>query len=243
MRAVYRDVITRSKAEGASTLTQQLAKNLFLTNDKTFLRKTKEVMIALHLEREYTKDEILEMYLNVVYFGQGQYGVEAAANKYFYTSVDVLTLEDAALLRVLVEAPNGHALTEHPDKAGTRRNLVLPTMCKEEYITEAEMKEAQNKDMTLHISNRKQNAAYHSFVDLVIKETIEESGVTQEDLRNKRYKIVTSLNTTFQEVAYDYFQSDYYFQGTDDEVEGAFVMLDRDGKIVAALGGRQYQFK
>lgn len=243
MRAVYRDVITRSKAEGASTLTQQLAKNLFLTNDKTFLRKTKEVMIALHLEREYTKDEILEMYLNVVYFGQGQYGIEAAANKYFYKSVDELTLEEAALLAAMVKAPNGYSPIEHPEKAETRRNLVLQTMFEEDYITEAEMKEAQNKEMTLNISNRKQNAAYHSFVDLVIKETIEELGVTEEDLRNKRYKIVTSLNTTFQEVAYDYFQSDYYFQGTDDEVEGAFVMLDRDGKIVAALGGRQYQFK
>src|SRR5690625_3587161 len=81
MRAIYRDILARSKVEGASTITQQLAKNLFLTNDKSWFRKTKEVMIALYLEREFTKDEILEMYLNVIYFGQGQYGIEAASNK------------------------------------------------------------------------------------------------------------------------------------------------------------------
>src|SRR5699024_4396379 len=82
-RALYRDIIARGKVEGASTITQQLAKNLFLTNDKSWLRKTKEAMIALYLEREFTKDEILEMYLNIIYFGQGQYGVEAASNKFF----------------------------------------------------------------------------------------------------------------------------------------------------------------
>src|SRR5699024_4509257 len=80
---VYRDLIARSKVEGASTITQQLAKNMFLSNDKTWLRKTKEVMVALYLEREFTKDEILEMYINVVYFGRGQYGVEAISKEFY----------------------------------------------------------------------------------------------------------------------------------------------------------------
>ena len=127
-RAVYRDIVARDKKEGASTITQQLAKNLFLTNDKSWWRKIKEAMIALYLEREYTKDQLLEMYLNVIYFGQGQYGVEAAANRFFHKSVDELTLEEGALLAGIIKAPNGYSPIEHPEKALERRNLVLESM-------------------------------------------------------------------------------------------------------------------
>src|SRR5699024_11602182 len=80
-RAIYRDIMTGTKAEGGSTITQQLAKNLFLTNDKTWLRKTKEAMAAIYLERHYSKDEILELYLNKIYFGSGVYGIETASQK------------------------------------------------------------------------------------------------------------------------------------------------------------------
>src|SRR5690625_2906001 len=131
IQSIYLDILARSKVKGASTITQQLAKNLFLTNEKTWLRKTKEAMIALYLEREFTKDEILEMYLNVVYFGQGQYGIEAAANKYFYKSVDELTLEEGALLAGMLKAPNGYSPIEHPEKAESRRNVVLEAMAEQ----------------------------------------------------------------------------------------------------------------
>src|SRR5699024_12494870 len=98
--------ISRSKAEGGSTITQQVAKNLFLTNDKSWLRKTKEVMIALYLEREFSKDEILELYLNAIYFSQRQYGIEDASNKFFYKSADDWTLDEASLLAGIVNAPS-----------------------------------------------------------------------------------------------------------------------------------------
>src|SRR5699024_6092646 len=145
VRAIYKDIIARSKVEGGSTITQQLAKNLFLSNDKSWLRKTKEVMISLYLEREYTKDEILEMYLNAIYFGQGKYGIEAAANKYFYKSVDELSIDETALLAGMVNAPNGYSPIDHPDRAIKRRNLVLERMYDGGSITEEEMKEAQGK--------------------------------------------------------------------------------------------------
>src|SRR5690625_3677389 len=164
MRAIYRDVITRSRAEGASTITQQLAKNLFLTNEKTFLRKTKEMMIALHLEREFSKDEILEMYLNVVYFGQGQYGLEAAANKYFYKSVDELTVEEGALLAGLVKAPNSYSPIDHPEKAKDRRNVVLHAMADVGFISEESSKKLQKKDIKLNISDRKSTRLNSSHV-------------------------------------------------------------------------------
>ncbi len=244
MRALYRDMITRSKAEGASTITQQLAKNLFLTNEKTWMRKTKEVMIALYLEREFTKDEILEMYLNAIYFGEGMYGIEAAANKYFYKSVDELTIEEGALLAGIVKAPNSYSPIDHEEKAKERRDLVLTMMSEMEFITEEEAEQLKQKDIELNISQRKLNPAYHSYADLVIKEAAEKYGISLEELKNNRYKIVTSMNEIAQEIAFSQFQYDGYFPGNDQEsVEGAFVMMDQEsGGIVAAIGGRNYQF-
>ncbi|HLR70408.1 MAG TPA: PBP1A family penicillin-binding protein [Pseudogracilibacillus sp.] len=243
VRAIYRDIIARSKVEGASTITQQLAKNLFLTNDKSWLRKTKEAMIALYLEREFTKDEILEMYLNVVYFGQGQYGIEAAANKYFYKSVEDLTVEEGALLAGMVKAPNGYSPIDHPEKAKQRRDLVLQTMGDMGYIPQEEATEALATDVSLNISQRKMNPAYHTFVDLVIHEAGEQYGITLEDLKQNRYRIITPMDEDAQQIAFDQFQLDGYFPGNDKEtVEGAFVMMDQEsGKIVAAIGGRNYE--
>src|SRR5699024_3037742 len=172
-RALYKDIIARDKVEGASTITQQLAKNLFLSNDKSWMRKTKEAMIALYLEREFTKDEILEMYLNVIYFGQGQYGVEAAANKFFYKSVEDLEVEEAALLAGMIKAPNGYSPIEHPEKAKERRNVVLDLLVKNETITEEVAAERKEKDLGLNISQRKYNPAYHTIVDMAIKEATE----------------------------------------------------------------------
>ncbi len=243
IRAVYRDIIARSKVEGASTITQQLAKNLFLTNDKSWLRKTKEVMIALYLEREYTKEEILEMYLNAVYFGQGQYGIEAAANKYFYKSVEDLTLEEGALLAGIVKAPNGYSPVDHEEKAKNRRNVVLKTMSEMDLISSEEAKEAQGKDIQLNLAQRKINPAYHTFVDLAIKEAGELYGISLDELKLNRYRLITSMNEDAQQIAFDQFQQDGYFPGSvKEEVEGAFVMMDQEtGSIVAALGGRQFK--
>lgn len=241
-RAVVVDIIARDKKEGASTITQQLAKNLFLTNDKSWWRKIKEAMIALYLEREYTKDQLLEMYLNVIYFGQGQYGIEAAANRYFHKSASELSLEEGALLAGMIKAPNGYSPIEHPEKALQRRNVVLEAMEQEGYITTKEKKTAQGKALVLNESVRKMNDAHHTIVDLVIKEAEEVYGLSLEELKAKRYRIVTSLDKTIQDIVYKQFQYDSYFPGNKkDAVEGAFVMIDqKTGQIIAAQGGRKY---
>src|SRR5699024_5910284 len=121
-RAIYRDIIARSKVEGGSTITQQLAKNLFFTNDKSWLRKTKEVMAAIYLERNFSKNEILEMYLNTIYFGSGVYGIETASQKFFSKPVTELTLEEGALFAGIAKAPNGYSPINYPEKAIDRRN-------------------------------------------------------------------------------------------------------------------------
>lgn len=242
LRAVYKDILARSKVEGASTITQQLAKNMFLTNDKTWLRKTKEVMVALYLEREFTKDEILEKYINVIYFGRGKYGIEAISEEFFQKPASELKLSESALLAGIVNAPNGFSPIDHPEKAKKRRNLVLSVMHDSGSITENEMKAAQETNINLNLAEKKTNQAEQSYVDLTLKEVQNKHGLSMDELKKGGYKIITPLKTRFQETAYNNFKEDEYFPGNTEGVEGAFVMMDqKTGGIVAALGGRQFE--
>src|SRR5690625_4629431 len=162
-RAIYRDIMTGTKAEGGSTITQQLAKNLFLTNDKTWLRKTKEAMAAIYLERHYSKDEILELYLNKIYFGSGVYGIETASQKFFSKPAKELTLEEGALLAGLAKAPNGYSPINHPDKSIERRNTVLKVMKKQEKITTDELQEAEAKPLSIEVSKQEERPWVDSY--------------------------------------------------------------------------------
>ena len=152
LRAVVLDIKAFSKVQGASTLTQQLAKNVFLTHEKTFMRKTKEVIIAINLERKYTKDQILEMYLNQVYFGHGVYGIGGAAKYYFGKDIQNLNLEESASLAALLKAPSHYDPVSQPTRGMERRNLVLFKMLDKHYITESEYQRAKVKKTVLHIS-------------------------------------------------------------------------------------------
>ena len=127
MRAAIADVLHRGAAQGGSTITQQLAKNLFLTQERTLTRKLQEVVLAFWLEHKFSKTQILELYLNRVYFGAGAYGVEAAAQRYFGKSARQLTLAEAAMLAGLVQSPSRLAPTRNPDGADGARNWSSPT--------------------------------------------------------------------------------------------------------------------
>src|SRR4051812_47303002 len=134
-RAMMRNVTRRGVAQGGSTLTQQLAKNLFLTQERTASRKIQEAILALWLERKYTKDEILELYLNRVYFGSGAYGVEAAAQRYYGKSARNVSLSEAAVLAGLVQAPSRLAPNRNPQAAQDRAELVIAAMNDLGFIT------------------------------------------------------------------------------------------------------------
>jgi penicillin-binding protein 1A len=136
LRAIYRDIVARDFVEGASTISQQLAKTLFLSSDKTLHRKTQEAVLAFQLERRYTKDEILELYLNQVYFGSGAYGVESAANIFFGKSAGELSLSECALIAAMPKAPSRYSPLINPELAKERRNQVLKTLLNREYITQ-----------------------------------------------------------------------------------------------------------
>src|ERR1044072_702856 len=135
-RAIGANVLHRGVAQGGSTITQQLAKNLFLTQERTVQRKLQELILAVWLERKYSKDEILDLYLNRVYFGSGAYGVEAAAQRYFGKSARNVTLSEAALLAGLVKSPSRLAPTRNFDGAEQRAQVVLAAMADAGYVTD-----------------------------------------------------------------------------------------------------------
>ena len=145
--ALRSNLITRSFSEGASTITQQLAKLTHLSAEKTVRRKLEEIWLALQIERAYSKDEILEMYLNTVYFGRGAYGIQAAARAYFGVDVGELTLAQSASLAAAIKAPSAYAPSESPRLNKSRRGYILDTMLENGFITEEAHKEAAQEEI------------------------------------------------------------------------------------------------
>ncbi|KGX84738.1 transglycosylase domain-containing protein [Pontibacillus litoralis] len=241
-RAIYRDLIAMEKVEGGSTITQQLSKNLFLTNEKTWSRKIKEMMSALYLEQHVSKDVILEYYLNTIYFGDGMYGIETASQYYFSKSVNELTIEEGALLAAMPKGPNYYDPEEHPDRAKERRDLVLDRMHEEEMLSAEETVRLQRKSLNLNIDGKEEKPWLHSYMDLVIKEAKTVYGLSEEELYEGGYRIVVGIDEDIQEISYEAMQNDEYFQGSKPGLEGTFTLMDQQtGVIVAAHGGRDLQ--
>ncbi len=196
LRAFLVNMIQGRVAQGGSTITQQLAKNLFLTQERTFSRKIKEVMLSFKIEYCYTKDEILEMYLNQINMGSGAYGVEAAARTYFGKNVERLTLPECALLAGLPRAPNKYSPYKNAYKAKMRRNRILDRLLKKDVITKKEAEAAKLAPIEIHRIEQK-NAPY--FVEYVRQQLEETYG------SNVIYKgglsVYTSLDMQMQEYA------------------------------------------
>jgi len=179
--AALKNTVKSRKAEGASTLTQQLARALFLTPEKTYTRKIKEVLIALQIERYYTKEQIMEMYCNQIFLGGGAYGFEAGSQYYFSKSLKDLTLEECALLAGLPKAPSLYSPTRDEKAALDRRNLVLYRMHEEGYITDEQYNRARQTRINLNISPQQasNNSIYGYFVEEVRQESEETFGTWQ----------------------------------------------------------------
>ncbi len=241
-RAVYRDILAGSKVEGASTITQQLAKNVFLHHDKTWMRKTKEVMAAIYLERHLSKEHILELYINQIYFGHGVYGIEAASQKFFSKTAKELEISEAALIAGLAKAPNGYSPINHPDKALKRRNIVLRAMEDMEMLSTEDRLKEQGKTLGLKVQSTKEKPWMASYIDIVTKEAAASYKLSINELRRGGYRIIVNVDDSLQQIAYKRMQEGDYFPGNSKGVEGAFVMTEAEtGSIVAAIGGRNYQ--
>ncbi len=197
-RAILHDIRARKFKQGASTLTQQLAKTLFLTSEKSIVRKIKEAILAFQIERRYTKDEILELYLNQIYLGSGAYGVEAAAQTYFGTSVENITLVQAALIAGLPKAPSVYSPIKNPDLAEKRRNIVLLQMLTTKMITSKEYTLAKTQKIILHTHKENQNQASY-FIEYI--KTVLKKQFNLQDAYSKGLNIHTTLNLDLQTAA------------------------------------------
>ena len=233
-RALLRDVTGARDIEGGSTLTQQLAKNLFLTRERTLSRKIQEAILALWLERRYSKDQILELYLNRVYFGSGAYGVEAAAQKYFGKSARFVTLSEAALLAGLMKSPTKLAPNRNLKGANERAALVITAMAEQGHISEAMAKLALANPA--QVKRDKSAGSINYAADYVMDALDDTVGAIDEDI-----VVTTTIDLKMQAEAERALTDELNQRGPKFGVEqGALVALDPTGAIKAMVGGRDY---
>ena len=240
-RAIITNVTNRGIAQGGSTITQQLAKNAFLSQEQTLKRKIQEAMLALEIERKYSKKEILEMYMNQIYFGQGAYGIQTAAKTYFGKDVDQLSLAQCAMLAGLPKSPNYYSPFNNLQEAKNRKNTVIDQMVKYGYITEAEGAEAKAADLDLTENKQTaENPESASFIDYVSKEVANRYG--DEALYKQGLKIYTTMDAEKQHAAVQALKNlpdNYKDENGLIQPQGAIVSIDpKTGHILAMVGGR-----
>jgi len=234
LRALGRDLLHRGGVQGGSTLTQQLAKNLFLTQERTLSRKIQEAILALWLEHKFSKDQILELYLNRVYFGSGAYGVEAAARRYYGHGARELTLAEAATLAGLVKAPSRLAPDRNPKGATERAGQVLEAMETQGLISAGMEKTAIANPARVRRDNGAGSINYAA--DYVMDALHERLAAIDEDL-----VVTTTLQRPLQNAAERALTEELARKGDKYGVEqGALVALDGSGAIRALVGGRDY---
>lgn len=229
-KAMINNLKARSLKEGASTITQQLVKNTQLTSEKTFERKIKEIALAQRLEKNYTKDEILELYLNVIYFGNNCYGIENASNYYFSKDAKDLSLEESAMLAGLIKSPAKYSPIKNYDNALSRRNLVLKEMYQDKCISASEYNLAKNSPINLNINNQPKNKL-NSYSQASIDEAEEVLGIPARQIALKGYKIYTYQNSEKQEAL------DEALKKQNISSDYAGIVIDNEGHSIVAYNG------
>lgn len=241
-RSSLQNVLARHTVQGASTLTQQLARILFLSNERTMSRKIKEIEIAARIEKTISKDQILEMYLNNVYLGSGAYGVSAASKIYFNKKLSQLSLSELALIAGLPQAPSVYNPYNNKDLAMQRRNQVLKRMLTMKYITEDEYNKAIKDGVrlstvpTIYTTNK---APY--FSDYVMKE-MEKLGFDETDIIHGGYQVITTLDSKAQTAANEAILKNMRAWGLNNPSQQAavFSFSPLDGRILVFAGGKNY---
>ncbi|MFY0542586.1 transglycosylase domain-containing protein [Brevibacillus sp. H7] len=248
--AIVNDIRKGTLAEGGSTITQQLARNVFLSQEQTFWRKTKEISIAIGLERKFSKDQIMEMYLNKVYLGKGKFGVEAAAQYYFGKSVTDknFTVAESAALAAIPKAPTYYSPFGDPEKAKERRDTILRLMYEQGFITLEQKEQAQKEPMPERKTEEKagMKKGYEAYVDYVVREVEEKFKISEDELYRGGWEIYTSLDPKMQDAMIRAYENPKNFpkDGAKRSVESAMIVVDaKNGGIAAMMGGRNYQRK
>lgn len=235
--AVVADIKAGSYVQGASTISQQLIKLSHLTSEKTISRKAEEAALAYEMERQYSKEDILEMYLNYVYFGGGYYGIEAAAEGYFGVHASDLTLDQSAMLAGILKSPSGYAPHINYAASINRRNNILRLMRDYGYITDDEKKQASARRPTILHDKNEEYSGYYT--DAVTKSAAALMGITVDELIRGGYSIYSAMDSDIQHYCEEMFKNGELFPAEDSEA--AIVVLEPStGMVVAMVGGRSY---
>lgn len=234
-RAAVKNLVGRGVSEGGSTLTQQLAKNIFLTNERTFGRKIQEMILALWLEARFSKNEILEMYLNRVYLGAGTYGVEAASQRYFAKSARAVNLQEAAVLAGLLRAPSRYAPSRNPQLAASRATVVLKAMVEEKYISDSDAKLAGTTRLVVKPTDAAGSSINYA-ADWVMDLLPTLIGTVDTDII-----VETTIDASLQREAEKALRETLDKDGVRYQVsQGAVVSVDVNGAVRALVGGKAY---
>lgn len=238
--ALWVDLQEMKKVQGASTITQQLARNLYLNFEKTWKRKISEAMLAMQLELNYSKDEILEMYLNQIYYGNSAYGIQSAALTYFGKPVDQLSLAEGTLLVAIPKGPSYYEPYNHMENAKRRQKLILDAMVETGSISQSEAEEAYKEELHLVPRDQKTRVSVAPyFRDAVLQWVKNELNMTQDELNHAGLKIYTTLSTEMQKKAERIIAEKL---PKDRPLQIALVAMEpQSGHIKAMVGGRDYK--
>ncbi|WHY03535.1 PBP1A family penicillin-binding protein [Neobacillus sp. DY30] len=243
MKAFFKNMVSGDIVAGGSTVTQQLAKNAFLTHERTYTRKVKELIITKKIERTYSKDEIMERYLNQIYFGEGAWGIQRAAKTYFGKEASELTLSESATLAGLIKAPSILSPFKNMEKSMERRDLVLSLMEQEGYISAQDVQKAKEQPVVLNEENveDKYDGKYPYYVDHIIEEAMTKYKLTKNEVLSGGLHIYTELNPTFQKATEEVYLNENLFPASQNDQllqSGAIFINPENGGIQALVGGR-----
>lgn len=241
-RAFFKNLFAGRITGGGSTITQQLTKNALLSSERTYRRKAEELFLAVEIEKNYKKEEILQMYLNQVYFGSGAWGIEQASNKYFSKTPEELTISESALLAGLLQSPSALDPYNYYERAMKRRDVVLGKMNELAMISEQEYQDALKEKIELKEGSRsKQERKYPYYIDSVLDEAINKYGLTQEEIFTRGYKIYTEMDQNIQSGLEKVYARDSIFpRGMNNEIvqSGAVLLDPQTGGVRGLVGGR-----
>ena len=248
--AIVKFVTTGNSDFGGSTITQQLVKKVTKDDDRSWQRKAREIVRAVQVEQWLTKDQIIELYMNIIYLGSGAYGVETAASTYFDKTAEELTIAEAALIAGLAQAPEGYNPYNHPEKAKNRQKLVLGKMLECGYIDQSQYDEAINQELVYIRGTLESSSSNDYFVDALVDQLAEdlqeEKGVTkimaQKMIYSNGLKIYSTIDPEIQSTMETVYQDESYFKlrngEYDPELQSAMVVIDYSkGNVVGLVGG------
>lgn len=241
--SLWQNIKARDIVAGAGTITQQVIRNTVLSFEQTIDRKVKEILLAWQLEQKYSKDQILELYLNIIYFGKGAYGIEAASKTYFGKSASELTVAEGALLAGIIKNPNRNSPFIDRERSLERKDLSIDLMVKNGYLDPEEGEKAKKEEIKF-AENVKPSYVHGYFIDLALEEAASILKIKQEELYTGGYRIYTTMDKDLQEYAEQlYSQEDLFPKSpvSGKTSEAALVIMDTDsGALKAVMGGREY---